>query len=179
MEWFNDYITRYVEYDKGLQKASGMIYGALDASLKVHYGDNKWIYDPSGLWIVLQTERERGARIDGRYLFQRLTQIRLSEFDSARKYFTETKRIAAQLESCGVEMGDQVVAWCMMEGFPDAVEWTNFTSTIIDTKYSTSPEKLMERLEPFEATLRRNNGTPDDSTLFAWSGTRCRASRQR
>lgn len=169
---FDKYVQLYEQYCKDLQKTSGIIYGSLDASLKIRYNDEKWISDPAGLWTELQNERERVLKIDDEQLFQRLFRIKLSEFDTAMKYYTEIKKIVSQLEIIGVKMDQRIVAFCMMNGFPDAVEWTNLKSTLRGTGNSTDPEKIMQQLEPFEAELRRKNGVPADTALFAKSGTR-------
>ena len=83
MQQFYRYHHEYVQYRKDLETASGIIIGLLDTSLKHRYSDDKWDYDPSGLWNEIKKERDRVLKIDGKQLMDRLNSIKLSNFGRA------------------------------------------------------------------------------------------------
>jgi len=58
MQQFYRYHHEYVNYRISLEKASGKIVNMLDLDLKRKYSDDKWDYDPQGLWNEIKKERK-------------------------------------------------------------------------------------------------------------------------
>ena len=170
MQLFYLYRQEYVQYRLGLEKASGAIVGLLDLSLKHKYSEDKWDYDPVGLWNEIKKDQERVLKKDGKQLLHRLNTIRMSEFDNAMKYHTEIKDIVAQLEVCNIKTDDAIVAFHMINGLPNSAEWSHFRRMLDRTGRDMDPESILLDLKVFELNLRRQRGVSD--TLSSKNGTR-------
>jgi len=130
MQQFYRYHHEYVQYRKDLETASGIIIGLLDTLLKHRYSDDKWDYDPSGLWNEIKKERDRVLKIDGKQLMDRLNSIKLSDFGRTMQYYTEIRNIIRQLDVCDVKLTEKMIAYFMLNSLPTTNEWTSFAISL-------------------------------------------------
>jgi hypothetical protein len=178
MQQFYRYHHEYVHYRISLEKASGKIINMLDSDLKRKYSDDKWDYDPQGLWNEIKKERERVLKIDGKQLLFKISSLKMADFKGCNAYYTELKNLRNQLEVCDIRMENSIIAFHLLNGLPNTPEWRQFSSTLSLMDKDTDPDEIMVRLEVFETDLRRLHAIPHDVALFAKGGTKYNNGRQ-